>query len=841
MVLKVCRSLLALIPLWGSVGLGADLQGMTDYRGALRALADGLAPVARVKALRLLKEPSLSADERLKVASLAVEACIREGHYAEALDILKQHPTPDADYWRGVALLAEGREDEALASLEQSVTANSMAPWARVAQAHAYVAMGREAAARKAVRDLREMADSAVSSQARQIFNELELNEGRAETVLNRLRHEQGGKDPRVQYLRARAAFQLGDTGTAERILRDALATVSTGSHGHDAMTVLLAQVMAKSDAAAGIDMLIAFANSFSEKSSGVEAESACWKDCFDSLTVLTVDSATRAQLIPTLLKWAADPLVPERHAHACFLTAKFLRNERRVQEALGLLESYLALYPGHALREGAIRAAVEMYREGGHLERVQTLMAQWRAEADQRRYPVIAFVLGMTDFARGDYAGATKAFVEAADGDRELLTRRRALYNAAASAVKAGQLALFTTLLTQLQQAGETADPPLPQDGASADDLKLDHLFAQASAGEIVKAETELEAFIADPANESHPRLAEACVTLAEIRLLDQPPRTETAERVLERAALARPSARSAERMDYVRVWLEEARGDLEALTKRGAEYVRRWPESDRAAEVHMKIAEASFREQNFATARTHFEIVATDWPSSPFTEAALYFAGKSAVAIGSDESINAAISLWEDVAEAKGPLAFEARVQQAAAKRLQGDPEQAVKLLDALLVEAPAPRVPALLCDKAEILMSQALKTPAHYVAVSTLLDPVKFRSPMPFVWRARMAYLRALALKAQKLTDEAMEACYDIVEVGTEPESAASTPEELEWLYRTGFLALDYLEEPKQWEPAALLAERLALPAAPQAKEAAAKAARLRLEHFLWDGKK
>ena len=122
-------------------------------------------------------------------------------------------------------------------------------------------------------------------------------------------------------------------------------------------------------------------------------------------------------------------------------------------------------------------------------------------------------------------------------------------------------------------------------------------------------------------------------------------------------------------EHIHYSRLWLEEAREDLGKVAEEGLLFIKLWPQSSRLPEVHMKVAEAYYRVQNLAGARTYFELVARNWPESPYADVALYFAGRAALSIGSAESQNAAITLFEQVAERAGPLAFDARLQQAAA----------------------------------------------------------------------------------------------------------------------------------------------------------------------------
>jgi hypothetical protein len=83
-----------------------------------------------------------------------------------------------------------------------------------------------------------------------------------------------------------------------------------------------------------------------------------------------------------------------------------------------------------------------------------------------------------------------------------------------------------------------------------------------------------------------------------------------------------------------------------------------------------------------------------------------------------------------------------------------------------------------------------------------------------------------------------EEALEACYDVVESHLANATGSPTPAESVWLYRAGFAALDILERKKEWEAAAHLADRLANTSGDRAAEAKAYATRLRLEHFLWD---
>ncbi len=813
-----------------------DLAASADFTGAQRALESALPNVARVKLERLLARKDLSSKDRDTVLQLEVEACLRAGDLSAATALLDANQVQDEAFWRGQALLLAGDFKAAESAFSSCPKSSPMRKRSLLGLAHALAGQGRDAAARRAIKDLRDDKDAEIARNARLIFNELELGEDRAQVVLDRLARETGGKDPRVQYLRARALYQLQDFARAEAVLRDILSTPGTGRHGHDAAEILLTQVLAEKDPAAALQQLITFLNSFSSIPTVASTESDYWLEAFTTLDSLSQKPALATRTLAAAVSWIADPTIPQRHAHALYLAAQLLYRSGRIDEALGMLESLLQLHPGHPRRADALRMAMKLHGARKADNRVLSLATTWRNETGVEEV-VVDFLTALIRFARGEYGEAATLFATAATSDDNADRRRLSLYNAAVSALKAGQQALFLTLFAQLEQTGRPDAP----DRASAVDLKLDRALALAAQVDISAAENELNAFVEDKTNAEHPRLAEAWLALAELRLLDVPPRVETAETALQTAIASHPTDPIKERIDYVRIWLQEARQNPAAVTTEAENFLARWPQSPRAPDVHMKLGEAYYRNQNYARARTNFELVAKDWPQSPLADSALYFAGKAAMAVATPEGINTAISLWEELADSDSPLAFDARVQQVFAKRRQGANEEALKLLDTLIGEAPPDRKVSLLADKSELLLSLAKEKPSNYALASTLLEPDRLPPGLAYHQRARLAVLRALALKAQQRTDEALEACYDAVEAGLSPDTPVATPSEFEWFYRAGFLAIEYLEEQKQWEPAAILADRLGRTAGPLAREAAEKASRIRLQHYLWDGKK
>jgi hypothetical protein len=206
----------------------------------------------------------------------------------------------------------------------------------------------------------------------------------------------------------------------------------------------------------------------------------------------------------------------------------------------------------------------------------------------------------------------------------------------------------------------------------------------------------------------------------------------------------------------------------------------------------------------------------------------------------------VERAITLWEDVVAREGPLMREARLQQALAKRRQGKEEDALGQIDTLLRDTPLTRTEerfSLLTERGELYALMARKDPKNLDAAMAdfrlvIGDPAASR-----VRRARCGVLLAQCLQQAGKTGESLEACHDVIESflnasGVPVDPAPITPQGHTWFYRAGFMALDLLENRKEWAGAAALADRLAKAGGERAAEAAQRATKLRLEHFLWE---
>lgn len=824
-----------------------------ELRAAEKAMAEGLPEVAALKANRVLDTPGvrevLGKKDRLHALELAVEGWVRSRNVRHARRLTELPELPNRAYWRGQALILAGSLDEAEDELKRYPPDGPLAEQARLSLAHVYLAEGREAAARREVKELRESSDPDIARHARMLFNELELVVGRNQVVVDRLvREKSPGSDGPVKFLQARGQFQLGNRKKAEEILRNLVGQPAVGERVHNAAAVLLADVLLRDRRhLEARDLLMSFIDT--------TRDTAFWNEAFSLLDEALRGSEDTQALPPKLVGWVADGSTPARQGQAMFLVAQWLNRAGRKEEAVGLMEALIMAHPGEDRESDAMRAAMEIYGSVGADGRVLALARMWKEKFGGGGESLVDFITGAILFGRGDFSDSLVSFERSADLASSLAERRRALFNAGVSAFLAGNAEVYQRVLEQLRvvgaapvdvsttvpagemRAGSGDKVPI---GESAADLELDralHLAARQDPG----AELELQRLSREMPD--HPRWPEVQVALAELSLLDVPPRTKAAEAALELIDKRNDvSVAIRQRVVYTRMWLKEAEGDLKAVTVLGSQYLKDWPDAPMAPEVQMKVAEAYFRQEDYANARTQFELLAASHADSPYADVAQFFAAKAALAVGSEEGINHAIELWEDIVESGGPLAIVARQQQARAKRQQGKESEALALVDSLLdnpaVDPDMRR--SLMVEKAELLLLLGKTEPRQMDSAIELLRGFLKQEDLPYRWRARTGKLLADILKLQGKSSEALEACYDVVERGSNYATRPSNPTDFLWYYRAGFMAVELLEESKQWEAAARMAERLAASGGDRSEEARKRATDIRLEHFIWDAK-
>lgn len=817
---------MALLPLPSPL-LAEGLELHAEFKAARRALQDGLPAVAGVKATRLLGQTTWDAMERVQLATLAAEGWVRAKEGKQALAITATETVAEEEYWQAHALMLTGDGEAAVRLLRPKDEAGALSVRAQLLLAQILITQGDEAGAGAVLKRLTVTTDAEIGRRTRLMLGELD----RTAKPLPANAPATAG-DPQARYLVARNLMESGWHPKAQEILRGIVGGTAGGERVHHAATVLLAESLLrqqKHDEA--IEALTQFLDN--------TLESPLWKEAFDLLGEALEKTNPPTAPPDAALRWITDAHSAQRGAavatpsadrfrgYAMFLAARWLTASGRTMEALGLLEAFLHVHPSHPRSAEALRMALSMYGTMKADARVTALANQWRRRFGDSGSSLVGLVTGRTAYERGEFKQAHDLFSRAAEAAVSLAERRSALYNAGIAAIRAGETALYQTVLGQLNAPGT--------DRTGAADLELDKAMAMAAKNDPA-AEAELMRFVTGHA--THLRRAEALIALAETRLMRSPPDFAAVAQALHDAeSVANLAPAVSQRIAYTRLWLLDRQNDLKAVTEAGARFLKEWPAAGLAPDVRMKVADAFYRLENFASARTEFELVAKEYPTSPYADTALYFAGMSAVSMIGDEGREAAISLWQEVAERGGPLRIAARQQQALAKRRAGDEAEALKLFDALLADNTLgdDTRRSLTCEKAEVLIVLGKTDPAQLSQASKVLLDLLNEAGLPGFWRARAGMTLAAVLDAAGSKPEALEACYDVVQ-----STAPTNPAEYHWYYKAGFFGIELLEADKQWEAAARLGEKLALTKGNRATEAKERATKIRLEHFLWDGK-
>lgn len=812
----------------------AGLDDSAEYISARQALADGLPTVAGVKADRLLKQKGWTRVETRQLATFAAEAWTRAGEGGRVLTLAEAHDLDDEAFWRGEGLVLKGDLNGARTVLTENVSTTS-GPRARLLLAQVLAALGENAAARTEAESLFDTEDNHVRSQALLLQFEVALDEG-----INTAPLPPAASDAAANYLRARSLLGQGKLPAARDLLKTLQSSESGGERLHHAALLMDTDILLRmKQSTEAREILLKFLDS--------NSVSDLWTEAFNLLDRIHDSLPVPRTLPESVLRWVSSgntaqqqpepsPIMAkamdEFRGHAIYITARWIEAEGRRDEAVSLLEALIQLYPQHPRLSDAMQMAMGIYATRRTDERVLTLANQWRKQFSGGS-ATIDFAAGGILFRRGDHREALKLFQNAANMATTLTERRRAIFNAAVAAILSSDLTLYQSLLGQLEVVSNASDKG--KDSATTLELEKALFFAAQRKPE---AEESLRAFMRS--HPRHPRFADAGIALAEWMLQARPPRLQDARTALDAAGSATemtPAQR--EHLGYTRLWIDDAAGDFKTLITDGAEFIKEWPESRLLAEVRMKIAGAHYRLEDYASARTEFEIIARDFPDTPQAETALYFAAMSASSVMSPEGRKRALEIWDELAQKGGPLAVAARRQQAQSERLQGNHAAALAALDKILAlkSLDAEQRRQTVCEKAEVLLLLGKNEPVKLDAAADLLDSFLTDNSLPFVWKARAGFTLASVLHDAKKDTEALEASYNVLRAAdiTPPAS----PADYVWLAKTAFFGIDLLESSRQWEAAARLAEQIAARPGDRSAEARERATKIRLEHFLWDG--
>jgi tetratricopeptide (TPR) repeat protein len=554
------------------------------------------------------------------------------------------------------------------------------------------------------------------------------------------------------------------------------------------------------------------------------------------------------AEEVNTLLtEWQGDPrsaLAPP----AAYGRAAAAARQGQTGPAAEAFAAFAAAHDTHPLAPAARFRSVELALAAGMPEQARTWAESWRAHpsltSGSAEAAQAAFAAGLAAWQAQDAAAAATAFEEAAQHAPDRGIEQAARLNAALCAVQAG------------------ATPPSNglEPWPDADATILFEAGLHGARTHHPEAASWLEKFLAthagtnagtngtgndtrSPDTHTDPRPAAAWTALAELELARPPPPKAAARPHAHAARRASVTSTAAEEADWLAIVIEETAAAWPAAMEKAAQFLTTWPASNRRAEIRFKRASWLGRQDRWTDAINEYTALAAEIETPPAAAGrALYLAGLAELNLPSPDSLDRAIDRWRDAAALDESLVFPARYQQALAKSRLGKMEEALQQLETLLIGPPIPSGPqqsAIELTRGELLLA-GTETPERTEAALISLQRVIEATPPGALRHTRAMSRKGEALIRLGRIDDALSTLTEAAQPLLSPplDAPALSGDEILWPARAGLAAVALLESQNQWPQAAAMAQQLAATPGPHAEPARAKAARLRLEHFIWE---
>ncbi|MEN3370360.1 MAG: hypothetical protein V7609_2503 [Verrucomicrobiota bacterium] len=796
----------------------AELSELVE---AARPLEEGVPQVAVLR-LRTLLASKVAPEERPAVMAKLAEALLTAGQAEEALKFLEDPAVADlpaTSFWRAQVYSTLRRWSEALPLYKQAAEQKgSTFRWPAIfGQAEALRALGRREEALQLFAFL--FSDPRWSDRAQLRFAELLLEKrdtAGARRLLDKAKPAALGDKKEKRFLQGRLEALLDHPQRAVELFQTIIRTPEGTSRA-----VLIATLCANAEAnlqlgtpEAGDDALEDFIEHH-----GVDPELPTVFAKLDQLY-----RAERQPATQELGRWASDVVQPRKSLAQWYLARNELRAGRRdaALRMFARLRNERAPLP--VLAEGLVEFA-QLELEDGRFEEALAILKDARAlQPEPPLLQRIVFLTGRAHYRAQQYKGAAETFEQAAHGAQPPASD--SLYNASLSWLQLNDNVRFLADVKELAQSGN--------DDARGD-LLLEQGLVQAGQGDKKAAET-LEGFLRE--FPGHQRRAEASVALAEIAFHSVPPRFDDARKNLDLARKNEPNAAANERADYLAIWLEDAapNADPAKVIGAAADFLRKYPASALISDVRMKLAETYYRQQDFSNAQTQFQILAQENPRGPFTEKALFFAARSATQSMGSEALDRALVLLDEVVKKNGELKWAARIEQAVIERRLNKANDGATLYEEVLAGNAKPEEKReALCGKGDILYEAGQSDRENYKRAIEIYDQLAAQKDASAHWRNQALFKKGICL--EKLGDRAnaLATFYKIIEEENRPDRPRR---EYFWYYKAGFNAARLLEDKAQWQPAAVVYQKLAAAGGTRSDEAKSRLGRLRLEHFLWE---
>lgn len=850
------RRTLLVLPLATMLSAAPKPAALPAFKEGLDALSARLWEVAEARFEAALATPDLDPAGRQTILLRLVETRIRAGEAAEALKTLEDPALAghaELPFWKGQALAASGRLQEALAELDGAAITPA-APNFREAlftRAALLQALGNSNAALEALAALKDR-DAATVLRARLESADILLSQGRAEESLTAIPPVNARMTPRqgarAELLRALAQLEKGEHKAAEGIFSALLAKAKDdpafNAYRHEAAVGLARAQIAAGNREAATDGMIAFIEE--------ERESPRIGLAFPALLDCLPATPTTDDVILTRLReWCPPPVIKtpamiaagngstgvwpataatenELATQALYHLALGLRREgspASKEQARRLLIRLRLDYPAHPLAERALLESARWNLADGRNEQAAAALAALDGSNSAPALRAEASISAATSaFAAGDYVLAASESEKAAgllDGD----ARRGATLNGAIARLAAGDLPAFQKI---------AADP------SAQGPLKTELEFERAlflAAHRDSTALTTLDRFILD--HPDHPRLAEARLAAALAALESTPPDPVFATAQLDSLSPEQAGELPPASLALARINIAGREKHWADAAKLAQDFLTSFPNDPRRNEFRFELGNAHYENGDYNDARLELAKLAAEAPDTSQAEAALLLAARASALVATPEAKKESLVLFDKVIARKGDLADAARLMKA---RSLGPADAAKELLpwfEQMKKDHPLRLRVGL--ELGDALYNSAGTDPAPLAQALKIYETLLTELSADSRDRPEIEYLRGRVLEqlpdpklpTKKREAEALDVYFAVLQ-----SASRQAPADWRWVDRCGVRALTLLESAQRWEAAIGVADMHKKLASPGAKVAEDRAKELKLKHFIWD---
>ena len=435
---------------------------------------------------------------------------------------------------------------------------------------------------------------------------------------------------------------------------------------------------------------------------------------------------------------------------------------------------------------------------------------------------PDLVFQQGALAFLKKDYSLAQKLFREAARRASET-TAENALFNENLAALNANDASGAAALIKEASGSSRLRESILFEQAHYAA-KRMAPQAAELLANFITLAET--------PALKTQARLDQV-----EVALNLNPPDLETVQAILPLLEKEQLSPEQTMQLARLNILEAESRQEWPNAIQSCRRAIALDSEGKQADMLYLKLGELLYKNGDFHEAQLVLQPFPSKYPDSPLQAAALFLAGKAAQQSNTGSTLNAALNIFKTLGAGDTPFAQPARIEEASVLLRMGKADQCIVALENLL-SSPLPRYMRLLALSIQA-DAWVAKEDTHSDTLRkaiNLCTEILDTPNLGLAWKFKALTQRAQFYERMNEQKKALDD-YASILAHTPSGSSANKRRDWHWFYNAGFASIRLLGQLQDWDGALALAKKLAQTSGPRAREAAAYARRIQLEHFIW----